>query len=95
VCSICESKSFSESNELLKNDGNSLLNYILIDLRITDDKDNKKNYDYKPGFLPMTVILDQTELLNDDVILFRLLKISLQKTFLIDSLQKKTNTILY
>jgi hypothetical protein len=39
------------------------LSYILLDLRISDGKSNE----IKPGFLPMTVILDQKELLCDEV----------------------------
>jgi hypothetical protein len=42
---------------------NENISYILLDLRITD---NKKS-DLKPGFLPMTVILDQKELLDEKV----------------------------
>jgi hypothetical protein len=38
--------------------------YILLDLRIND---NKYGSDIKPGFLPMTVILDQDELMSDSV----------------------------
>ena len=41
-----------------------IINYILLDLRLCSEKNNEKHYDVKPGFLPMTVILDQSEL-ND------------------------------
>lgn len=45
------------------------LNYILLDLRIQSDSLNNKNFSFddKPGFLPMTVIVEQEELLLDDV----------------------------
>ncbi len=41
--------------------------YILLDLRISEEKNNDKHYDVKPGFLPMTVILDQSELNDENV----------------------------
>jgi hypothetical protein len=42
------------------------LSYILLDLRISlDNKD--KFYDYKAGFLPMTVVIEQDEIRDDYV----------------------------
>jgi hypothetical protein len=46
------------------------MSYILLDLRISDGKSNDKHYDDKPGFLPMTVILDQSELMDENVLYF-------------------------
>ena len=43
------------------------MSFILLDLRISEDKNNEKYYDAKPGFLPMTVILDQKDLNNENV----------------------------
>lgn len=42
--------------------------FIILDLRITDFE-TKEVFDIKPGFLPMTVILDQAELLSDNVLI--------------------------
>lgn len=42
------------------------LSYILLDLRISLDKKDKF-YDYKAGFLPMTVVIEQEELCDDYV----------------------------
>jgi hypothetical protein len=52
-CYYCENK--------IKKEG---LSYILLDLRISEGK----NSEMKPGFLPMTVILDQNELLDENVL---------------------------
>jgi hypothetical protein len=46
---------------------NENLNYILLDLRISGENSNDKHYDIKTGFLPMTVILDQNELRDENV----------------------------
>jgi hypothetical protein len=48
------------------------LSFILLDLRISVDK-NEKFYDYKAGFLPMTIIVEQEELIDDHVIKFLIL----------------------
>jgi hypothetical protein len=50
-------------------DTTSQISYILLDLRISDGKSNDKHYDDKPGFLPMTVILDQSELMDENVLI--------------------------
>jgi hypothetical protein len=42
---------------------NDSVSYILLDLRIADNKGTEM----KPGFLPMTVILDQKELADENV----------------------------
>ena len=45
------------------------LNYILLDLRVSMEGSNDKHYDVKPGFLPMTVILDQDDFKDPYVII--------------------------
>jgi hypothetical protein len=67
---MCESKSLESSSEYNKSTSSSKqdnLNYILIDLRISEENENSVYYDSKPGFLPLTVILDQKELLDEYV----------------------------
>jgi len=56
-----EISSFNFTNYYPKN-----LSYILLDLRISLDKKDKF-YDYKAGFLPMTVVIEQEELCDDYV----------------------------
>ena len=60
VCFYCENKSNDNKNDSMA--------FILLDLRISDDKNNDNFYDIKPGFLPMTVILDQKDLNDENVI---------------------------
>ena len=52
---------------LEKEQRNDSMSYILLDLRISEEKNNDMHYDVKPGFLPMTVIIDQSELNDDNV----------------------------
>lgn len=53
----------SKQNNSINNNhySNNNLNYILLDLRVSMEGSNEKHYDVKPGFLPMTVILDQND----------------------------------
>jgi hypothetical protein len=70
MCYFCERK--NEHNEINSKTVEEIpISYILIDLRVSDEKDNDKHYDVKPGFLPMTVILDQSELNDENVILYK------------------------
>lgn len=95
---MCESKSFessSEDDKYTKSSKQDNLNYILIDIRISEEKENSVYYDSKPGFLPLTVILDQKELLDEYVRIIKVFLYSAQKIFLTDFLRKKKNTILF
>jgi len=95
---LCESKSFessSEDDKYTKSSKQDNLNYILIDIRISEEKENSVYYDSKPGFLPLTVILDQKELLDEYVRIIKVFLYSAQKIFLTDFLRKKKNTILF
>jgi len=42
------------------------LPFIILDLRIYQEK-KEKFYDYKPGFLPMSVIVEQEEITDEFV----------------------------
>ncbi len=59
--SLAEINSCDFNNYYPKN-----LSFILLDLRISVDK-TEKFYDYKAGFLPMTVVVEQEELIDDHV----------------------------
>lgn len=59
--SLAEINSCNFNNYYPKN-----LSFILLDLRISLDKKDKF-YDYKAGFLPMTVVVEQEELIDDHV----------------------------
>lgn len=55
------------------------MNYILLDLRVSpENASNDSYYDVKPGFLPMTVILDQNELRDQFV------SLKLNSTFILN-----------
>lgn len=60
--SLAKINSYDFKNYYPKN-----LSFILLDLRISVDK-KEKFYDYKAGFLPMTVVVEQEELIDDHVI---------------------------
>lgn len=59
--SLAEVHKYDFNNYYPKN-----LSFILLDLRISVDK-KEKFYDYKAGFLPMTVVVEQEELIDDHV----------------------------
>ncbi len=58
-----QSFTHTKQNHIIYNNhySNNNLNYILLDLRVSMEGSNEKHYDVKPGFLPMTVILDQND----------------------------------
>lgn len=71
-------KSDDEKKEMKENKicpKSERINYIFLDLRINElddgllrNKDLPKNLDFKQGFLlPMTIILDQEELISKNV----------------------------
>lgn len=62
LCFYCDKKKRGGDNNTITQN----ISYILLDLRISKEKSNDKHYDVKPGFLPMTVILDQEELSNEN-----------------------------
>lgn len=64
--SLAEMNSYNFNNYYPKN-----LSFILLDLRISVDKKDKF-CDYKAGFLPMTVVVEQEELTDDHVKLIKL-----------------------
>ena len=78
ICYFCEANrkmslsseeisNLTISNKTSKKKTLTPISYILLDLRISEEKSNDKHYDVKPGFLPMTVILDQKELNDENV----------------------------
>jgi hypothetical protein len=62
-CYNCEVHT-TELSKRKYSDSSRYMSYIILDVRISSEKKNKKIYDFKPGFLPMTVLVDQSEL-ND------------------------------